>query len=388
MPYSGKSSYDGGSSLPELTEDISDIVSIISPYETPLLDLLGDPRRNALSTIHEWLEDDLLPNFDSVNQTVFTPNGQDCTAVTVANGVRFQAGDLVRPDGSSEMMLVTAVAGSVLTVTRQYGGSTPFTLTNGKKLIIVGNAAFEGSTALTARTTLRQRRQNYTQIFTATVDVSGSMQAARKVGVADEIDYQKQERMRELLRDLENVVINGIAPSATQQGSASVRRSMNGLTKLIATNRYIPGTGGVPSGGGAGTDLNEPVLNHCLKQIWESSNAKIDTIVVGGGLKRRINQFIASTSRAYSPSDQRLGEMVSVYESDFGICRVILSRWVPSDTLLMLDSSRIEVLPLIGRSFQFRPLAQTGDSFQGQVLGEYTLEMRNELAHGLIKGLT
>ncbi len=80
--------------------------------------------------------------------------------------------------------------------------------------------------------------------------------------------------------------------------------------------------------------------------------------------------------------------MVSVYESDFGICRVILSRWVPSDTLLMLDSSRIEVLPLIGRSFQFRPLAQTGDSFQGQVLGEYTLEMRNELAHGLIKGLT
>lgn len=388
MPYSGKSSYDGGSSLPELTEDISDIVSIISPYETPLLDLLGDPRRNALSTIHEWLEDDLLPNFDSVNQTVFTPNGQDCTAVTVANGVRFQAGDLVRPDGSSEMMLVTAVAGAVLTVTRQYGGSTPFTLTNGKKLIIVGNAAFEGSSALAARTTLRQRRQNYTQIFTATVDVSGSMQAARKVGVADEIDYQKQERMRELLRDLENVVINGIAPSATQQGSASVRRSMNGLTKLIATNRFIPGTGGVPSGGGAGTDLNEPVLNHCLKQIWESSNAKIDTIVVGGGLKRRINQFIASTSRAYSPSDQRLGEMVSVYESDFGVCRVILSRWVPSDTLLMLDSSRIEVLPLIGRSFQFRPLAQTGDSFQGQVLGEYTLEMRNELAHGLIKGLT
>ncbi len=388
MPYSGKSSYDGGSSLPELTEDISDIVSIISPYETPLLDLLGDPRRNALSTIHEWLEDDLLPNFDSVNQTVFTPNGQDCTAVTVANGVRFQPGDLVRPDGSTEMLLVTAVAGNVLTVTRQYGGSTPFTLTNSKKLIIVGNAAFEGSSALTARTTLRQRRQNYTQIFTATVDVSGSMQAARKVGVADEIDYQKQERMRELLRDLENVVINGIAPSATQQGSASVRRSMNGLTKLIATNRFTPGSGGVPSGGGAGTDLNEPVLNHCLKQIWESSNAKIDTIVVGGGLKRRINQFIASTSRAYSPSDQRLGEMVSVYESDFGICRVILSRWVPSDTLLMLDSSRIEVLPLIGRSFQFRPLAQTGDSFQGQVLGEYTLEMRNELAHGLIKGLT
>ena len=388
MPYSGKSTYDGGSSLPEIAEDVSDIVSIISPYETPLLDLLGDPRRAALSTIHEWIEDDLLPNFDTVNQSSFSPNGQDCTAITVANGVRFQAGDQVRPDTSTEIMLVTSVAGNVITVVRQYGGTTPFTLTNSRKLFIIGNAAFEGSSALAARMTLRQRRQNFTQIFTATVDVSGSVQAARKVGVADEVDYQKQERMRELLRDLENVVINGVAPAANAQGSSTVRRSMNGIIKTIATNRFVPGVGGVPAGGGGGTDLNEAVLNYCLKQIWESSNSKIDTIVVGGSLKRRINQFIASTSRAYSPIDQRLGELVSVYESDFGVCRVILSRWAPPDTALLLDSSRIEVLPLGGRTFQFRPLAQTGDSFQGQLLGEYTLEFRNELAHGLVRGLT
>jgi hypothetical protein len=76
-----------------------------------------------------------------------------------------------------------------------------------------------------------------------------------------------------------------------------------------------------------------------------------------------------------------------VYESDFGVCRVILSRAVPTDAMLLLDSSRISVMPLAGRSFAFKPLAATGDATAGQVLGEYTLEFKNENAHGVIRGL-
>jgi len=45
------------------------------------------------------------------------------------------------------------------------------------------------------------------------------------------------------------------------------------------------------------------------------------------------------------------------------------------------------VLPLDGRSFHFKPLASGGDSEVGQLIGEYTLEMRNESAHGLITKL-
>jgi len=36
------------------------------------------------------------------------------------------------------------------------------------------------------------------------VEVSGTDAAASQLGVADEMDYQKQERLRELIRDLEN----------------------------------------------------------------------------------------------------------------------------------------------------------------------------------------
>lgn len=387
MAFTGKATYTAGADLPEIMEDVSDLISIVSPYETPLLDHLGDPARPALSTIHEWVEDALLPNTDAVNQTTFTPNAQDATSITVNNGSRFQVGDLVRPGNASEIMQVTAVVANTLTVVRRYGGTPASNLSNGLKLTIVGNAALEGADAPATRFTTRYRKQNYTQIFAASVEVSGSMRAARVFGASDELDFQKQERMREMLRDLENTVINGTAPSTTQQGSSSVRRSMNGIIRQIATNQFVPGQNGFPSGGGSGTDLNDTVLNAALRTIWEQSSGRIDTIVCGGIQKRRINQLVSS-SRAYAPEDTKFRDLVSVYESDFGVCKVIVSRWVPADTVLFLDASRVEVMPLRGRSFGYQAMGSQGDRTTGLVVGEYTLEFRNENAHGLVRGLS
>jgi hypothetical protein len=355
MSFTGKSTFDAGSSLPELMEDVSDIIGIITPHETPSSTTLGAAKRSAHSTIHEWIEDSLLPNSDTLNQSSFSPDPQNATALTVANGSRFQPGDQVRPGDNPEIFLVTAVSGNSLTVIRGYGGTTKATLTNGIALTIFGNAALEGDTAPAAPLHTRVRKQNYTQIFTASVNVSGSMQAARAHGIADEVDFQKQERLRELLRDLENCIINGTAPAANPQGSSTVRRTMNGLAKLIQTNVFEPDTGGIPAGGGAGSDeLIEPVLNAAMRLIWEQSSARVDTIVCSGLQKRRINQFI-STSRRFAPGDTAFRDQVSLYESDFGACRVILSRWVPPDRLLLLDSSRLEVLPLAGRAFGYKP---------------------------------
>ncbi len=387
MAFTGKATYDAGAGLPELVEDVSDIVGIVSPFETALLDHFGDSKQPAFGTVHEWIEDALLPNFDHINQTVFNPDPQTETDLTMDNAGRFRVGDQVQPEGTGEVMLVTAVGGSSITVQRGYGGTTAATVADNMKLNILGNAAMEGANADSARFTSRSRKQNYTQIFTATVSVSGSMQASRAYGIADEVDYQKQERMRELLRDLENCMINGVAPVSNQQGSSTVRRSMNGIIQSIATNRFVPGAGGIPVGDGAGSDgLNEAVLNAALRLIWDQSSGGVDTIVVGGLQKRKINSFISS-SRAYAPEDTKFQDLVSVYESDFGVCRVVMSRWVPADTVLLIDSSRVQAMPLTGRSFGFKKLASTGDSVEGQVVGEYTLEFKNENAHGLISGL-
>ena len=77
MAFTGKATYSAGTTLPELAEDVSDLIGLISPYETPLLDALGDPMREATSTHHEWLEDALLPNKDAINDSTYTDPAAD-----------------------------------------------------------------------------------------------------------------------------------------------------------------------------------------------------------------------------------------------------------------------------------------------------------------------
>lgn len=381
MAFTGKATYSAGTTLPELAEDVSDLTGIISPYETPLLDALGDPMREASSTHHEWLEDELLPNKDAINDSTFTDPDVD-TEFIVDHGSRFRVGDQIQVEGSEELMLVTSINGNALTVVRGYAGTTAEDLADDQAVNILGNAALEGADKPGVRFSNRSRCGNWTQIFAAAVEVSGTDMAASQLGLADEMDYQKQERLREMLRDLENTVINGGQPASNPQGSDSARRSMKGIIQHLATNIFHTGDSEFP----AGADLDEAKINYVLRKIWEASSGNVDLIVVGGFQKRKINAFCAD-SRAYGAGDTTFTNMVSIYESDFGVCRIATTRWMPQDAVLLLDSSRISVLPLGGRSFHFKPLASGGDYECGELIGEYTLELRNEAAHGLIRNL-
>ncbi len=370
MSFTGKATYTGGATLPEIADDVADLVGIVSPHETPLLDALGDPLYAATSTRHEWLEDELLPNTDTINQPALNDSGTNTTALTMSHGDRFQAGDLVQGAGSREVILVSAVSGNTLTLVRGYGATTKTALAHQQVLTILGNAALEAADAGNARFTVRSRKSNYTQIFSSAVQVSGTEAAVRQFQVDDELDYQKANRLRELLRDLENTAINGVAADTDPQGTSTVRRTMRGIINSLATNVMAPGTGYIPSD----DTLTEDHVNSALRTIWEISGNKPDLIVCGGAQKRRINSFIQATQR-FAPADETFKNLVSVYESDYGASRVVLSRYIPADVILFLDASKLAVLPLSGRSFQFKPLAVTGDYQSGELIGEYTLEI-------------
>lgn len=243
MAFTGKATYSSGINLPEIAEDVSDLIGIISPFETPLLNALGDPMREAHSTCHEWLEDSLMPNKDAIDDSDFTDPDVD-TQFNVENGNRFKIGDQIQIEGSRELMLVTAIATNTLTVVRGYAGTTAEDLTDDAIINILGNAALEGGDKPLARFGNRIRCSNYTQIFTAAVEISGSDMAATQLGLADEMDYQKQERLRELLRDLENTVINGGLTATNPQGSDSSRRTMKGMIQHLGTNVFTVGDSG------------------------------------------------------------------------------------------------------------------------------------------------
>src|SRR5688572_7909747 len=142
MPFTGKATYSAGSTLPEIAEDVSDLIGLSSPYETPLLDALGDAVRPARSTVHEWLEDTLLPNTDAVNDNTFG-NALTDTTFGVDNASRFQTGDQIQLEGATEVMLVTATdtVNGTITVVRGYGGSTASALADNTVIHILGNAS-------------------------------------------------------------------------------------------------------------------------------------------------------------------------------------------------------------------------------------------------------
>ena len=84
--------FSGGSGLWVIAEDVGDLVGILSPQETPLLDALGDSLFAATSTRHEWVEDTLVPNTDTINEPSLDDTALNVTAVTVAMGRGFGRG--------------------------------------------------------------------------------------------------------------------------------------------------------------------------------------------------------------------------------------------------------------------------------------------------------
>ena len=122
----------------------------------------------------------------------------------------------------------------------------------------------------------------------------------KQIGVEDEMAYQKTNRLRELLRDLENTAINGVAPASDPQGSSTPpRRTLRGILASIVTNVMQPGAGIIPTD----LELSEAHVNAALRTVWELSGNKPDLIVCGGGQKRRINGFIQTNTR-FSPESE------------------------------------------------------------------------------------
>jgi hypothetical protein len=367
LAFNGLATYDAFSAI---GEDVSDLVAFLAPYETPLLDALGTSDYSAANVKHEWLEDSLNPSTDVVSTAVASTTAQ--TGMNVAHSTYFRLGDIVQVE--AEVMMVSSVfAANTIGVTRGYGGTGAAAHTAGAAVSIIGNAALEGEDTDEDRSTVPARKANYCQIFKAGIKVSGTAQAVGWLGSANRLADAKVARLRELLRDLEKTILLGRTDVATI-GSDSARRSMAGIVGSLATNVVSCGT------------LTESWLGNLLQSCYDQGSRDVDLILAPPKQKRIISSW--NSSRIHVTNDETIfRNAVEVYESDFGVQRVIMSRWLPEDVVVALDASRIKVVPLAGRSFAYEELAKTGDSIRGQVVGEYTIELRNENAHGMLHNL-
>jgi len=310
------------------------------------------------------LEDSLTPN--KLTASAISSTAAD-TAIGISNGManHLQVGAVLIGAGGSEYMQISAIVGNTITVNRAVAGTSANSSAASATLTVVSDAALEGADVSGDISRPRARKSNYTQILKKDLIVSGTMQAVTQLGgITDETDYQKQQRMRESLRDLEKAVILGKSLGNTL-GSATAYRTMDGIITRLTTNAQSVAT------------LTESWLGNVLQAAWDNGGSDLDVLCVDANWKRIIDGF--NTSRVRVVNEETIyRNLVTTYESVFGVQRVVLSRWMPANSLLAVSSRRVHVVPLQGRSYQFIPVAATGDAVKGMIIGEYTVEVRNE----------
>ena len=276
-------------------EDVSNIVTMITPKDTPFY--TGCGRTKATATLHEWLEDALRAAAD--------------------------------------------------------------------------NRIIEGEEFAVESATPRVRLDNVTQISRVGYGVTGTQEVVLKHGVKSEMGYQMAKAAKELALDIERALIT---QATKNPGSKTAARIMGGVPFWITTNST--------NVGGA---LTEDELNSILQACWQKGG-RPSKVYLSGNQKRVVSSWTGKGDAYVDSNKQKLINMISSYQSDFGVVSFIPHRMMEDASVFVIDPDYWKVAYL--RPIRSYDLPKTGDSIKKVLLGEYTLEARAEAASGMMTGLT
>lgn len=260
----------------------------------------------------------------------------------------FLLSNLQRTTGSDEYHLVprdtlrtVSLTAAVEGADPSYDGNDPTTLLNMMHIISVGFA------------------------------VTDSEAATERYGSPeDRIAYETDKA----LKDWGNLAEFALVRSTIITGNNSTARQMRGLKSSlsIVTSQ-------------SGVSLSESIFNAYLQNVW-TQGADVDLVTAPMTLKRRISGFNGNgATKFYNQDDKRLVTPIEVYESDASSkpIKLVAHRYVTvsgdtNNDIIGVETERFATAFL--REPKVRPLAKTGDAENRQVVGEFTLEARNQYA--------
>lgn len=251
------------------------------------------------------------------------------------------------------------------------------------------NALVEGATASDITVSPTTRLGNYTQIVGKTVMVSGTLEAVDKAGRKSEKAYQLAKVSSEIKRDMETIITANQGQSA---GNASTARTLGALLSYIKSNTSKNGTATtgvdpVTVGVSTRTDgttrtFTEAMLKTVIASVF-SAGGTPSTLFVSPTQKQVVSAFTGLAAQRYQVPTSGQATILAgadLYQSDFGVLSIVPDRFMRSRDALVLDPEYAALAFL--RPFQTNELARVGDAEKTQILAEFTLEVRNEAAHG------
>lgn len=212
---------------------------------------------------------------------------------------------------------------------------------------------------------------NMMQIVEVGFEVTDTEAAVDRYGSPeDRVAYETEKA----LKDWSDFAEFALVRSTIITGNNSTARQMRGIKSSLSI---------VTSH--SGVSFSETHLNDSLAAVWEQG-ANVDVIAAPMVLKRRISGFNANgATKFYNQDDKRLVLPIEIYESDASSkpIKLLAHRYVTvsgdtNNDVVGIEAEHFATAWL--REPKVRPLAKTGDAERRQVIGEFTLEARNQYA--------
>ncbi len=255
-----------------------------------------------------------------------------------------------------------------------------------------GNSNLEGDDTTAAAVVPTVRVGNRTQILRKTFTISNTQEAVKRAGRDSEISYQTALAGRRIKMDLEAICCQNQA-SAAQAGT--VPRRLGGFESWMVSN-VSRGTGGVSGGFAAGNTVaatdgtprasTEALLKGVIRSAW-TAGGKPTILLMGAAQKQAFSAFTGIATQYQEPKGKAATVIGAVdrYVSDFGTFNALASRFVRGREIEVIDPSLWRLLWL--RRWKKEELARTGDARKFYIIGEVTLESRNEGGSGIVADL-
>lgn len=219
----------------ETKVNLDPLIYIYTPMDLPLQTGVGAdglvilPNLPVDNRLFSWLEEDVPTPRGTLNEDL--DNSETGVDVVTGHAVRFLVGDVIRID--DEYMSITAIdtGTEVLTVVRGALSSSAVVHSNQAEIVGIGTVLAEGEIG-TSNFQGRDKVDNYTQIFSRKLEVTGTEQIIPKYGVPNELNKQVMNVTHGLLVAVEQAAVYG----KKFEDSTTQTRSTGGLMAFITSH--------------------------------------------------------------------------------------------------------------------------------------------------------
>lgn len=358
--------------------DMDDRIAELEPNASPLVVLLKKlKRQQAISPKVEWLEQVLMPRYDTLSASATSA----ATAIPVTNAAYYRVGDVLRDTATGEAMEVTGVSASGIGVNRAIGTVTAASAASTDEIFIVANVNVEGASLRTIKTTKLANLSNFCEIVRTPFGLTGTEAASKLYGGPDRDRLQAAGAI-EHMRDWEQICFFG-AKKEDVSTSGAPKRFAGGLIEYIATN--VTNVGG---------SLTEAAFQTFLRTGFRyGSERKIlfaSPLVVAA-----IEGFARSNIKTSGTDDHAstYGIMMKQYVSGQGMLDIVMERaWNDSTNYkgyaFLVDMDALEYHYLRDTKLLENRQANDADKLEDEYLTEACPVVKNEQKHSLLKGVT